>query len=105
MSIRQLFDFIPDGDWYWKIRCKDTDGDWGPYSTPFKFTIDTGIPSSEITIPKNDTYYRTLVIIYGTAFEPSGGTGLDRIEIQIEDIEALLGALEDYLTLERNAPG
>jgi hypothetical protein len=77
---------IPDGTWYWKIRCKDSDGDWGPYSTPFKFTIDTEIPYSEIIIPKNNTYYKTFEIIYGTALEPPGGTGLEKVEIQIEDV-------------------
>jgi hypothetical protein len=31
---------IPDGTWYWRIRTKDSDGDWGPYCSPWKFDTE-----------------------------------------------------------------
>jgi hypothetical protein len=78
---------IPDGIWYWKVRTKDNDVDWGLFSELFMFKIDTTFPTSKIINPKNDTYYGTLDMIYGTAFEQPNGTGLDKVEIQIEDME------------------
>jgi hypothetical protein len=77
---------ISDGIWCWKVRTIDNDGDWGLYSTPFKFKLDTRAPSSEIIIPKNDTYYGYLYKIYGTALENFNGTGLDKVEISIENL-------------------
>jgi hypothetical protein len=81
---------LPDGKYYWKVRTKDSDGDWGLYSAPFKFIIDTGMSSTEIIIPKNNTYYSSIEIIYGIALEEPNGTGLKKVEIQIENLNAEL---------------
>jgi N-acetylneuraminic acid mutarotase len=39
---------IPDGGWYWRIRTKDMDGGWSPFSSPQRLGIDT-IPPEEFT--------------------------------------------------------
>jgi hypothetical protein len=79
------YTILPEGTWYCKVRTKDSDGDWGFFSEPNMFTVDTGIPLSKIIIPINNTFYKILDIIYGNATELKGGTGLDRVEIQIKE--------------------
>ena len=38
---------IPDGKWNWRVKAKDSDGDWSDYnSTTFSVTIDTTPPVS-----------------------------------------------------------
>jgi hypothetical protein len=81
-----VYSTLSDGIWYWKVRTKDNDGDWGLFSQPFKLHIDTDYPASDILIPKNNSYYRNLYLITGTAIESSNGTGLEKVEIQIEDL-------------------
>ena len=75
---------IADGIWYWKVRTKDDDGDWGLFSQPWKITIDSKKPSSIITVPINNNFYNKLDTISGTAFDPKQGTGINRIEITIK---------------------
>lgn len=75
---------IPDGTWYWKVRIKDSDGDWGPYCAPCEFTIDTIPPSSLINIPINNQFYNYLDNISGTATDYGSVTGIWKVEILIE---------------------
>jgi hypothetical protein len=37
---------IADGIWYWKVRTKDNDGDWGLYSSAWNITIDVTPPNT-----------------------------------------------------------
>ncbi|UCH89076.1 MAG: hypothetical protein JSV49_00040, partial [Thermoplasmata archaeon] len=37
---------IADGLWWWKVRTKDDDGDWGPYCSPWNITIDATPPNA-----------------------------------------------------------
>ncbi|UCE37745.1 MAG: Ig-like domain-containing protein [Thermoplasmata archaeon] len=37
---------IADGIYYWKVRVKDNDGDWSPYSNYWNITIDITPPNS-----------------------------------------------------------
>ncbi len=74
---------IPDGSWFWKIRTKDSDSDWGFYSEPSKIIIDTKLPTSKIIVPINNGFYNKLDKISGIAFDSINGSGLNKIEINI----------------------
>jgi hypothetical protein len=73
---------IPDGTWFWKVRTKDTDGDWSIYSTSFMFKIDSLNPTSTITSHSNNGFYNNIDAIYGTAYD-NGGSGIENVKIQI----------------------
>lgn len=75
---------IPDGEWYWKVRTKDDDGDWGLYSEPFKLIIDTKPPISEIKDPINYGFYQEINQITGIASDAQIGSGLNKVEITIQ---------------------
>jgi hypothetical protein len=75
---------IPDGTWYWRIRTKDSDGDWGPYCSPWKFDLDTKAPNSTIISPVNNRFYNNLSIIFGNATDYTIGIGVESIEISIK---------------------
>ncbi len=77
---------LPDGIWYWKVRTKDSDGDWGLYSQPWKIIIDTIQPSSKIINPLDNQFYNNLDIISGTALETIDGTGIHKVEIIIKGV-------------------
>jgi len=79
---------IPDGPWYWRVRTKDNDGDWGPFSSVSKFVIDSKAPSSRIIIPDNNGFYKTLNTISGKA--------LDSIGSEIYKVEIVIQRLSDY---------
>ena len=74
---------LGDGNWYWRLCTKDSDGDWGPFSSPAKFIIDSKAPSSRIIIPVNHGFYKTLNLISGEAFD-SMGSGIFIVEIAIQ---------------------
>jgi len=74
---------IPDGSWYWKVRTKDTHGDWGEFSIPWSFTIDTIVPESMLTMPEDHGVYNSLASISGSASDTLDGTGISRVEIAI----------------------
>jgi hypothetical protein len=78
---------VSDGTWYWKIRTKDNDDDWGLYSEPWKVIIDSKTPISVITEPKNNGTYNHLEKVSGTAIEPPSGTGLKKVEITIRGLD------------------
>lgn len=75
---------VPDGIWYWRVRTKDADGGWGPFSIPWKITIDTTPPNSTLTIPINNSSYNNLNTISGTAFDTKVITGIKKVEIAIK---------------------
>ena len=67
---------LPDGIWYWKVRTKDSDDDWGIYSEPWKIIIDSTKPNSEIIFPENNGTYNRVDTIYGIATDPLPSTNL-----------------------------
>lgn len=75
---------LPDGIWYWRVRTKDSFGDWGAFSLPWKFYIDTKPPNSTIMIPENNRFYNNLISIAGTAFDQGDGIGVVNVEITIK---------------------
>ena len=75
---------LPDGIWYWKVRTKDNDGDWGYYSPPWSVVIDTKPPSSAVSIPDDNGVYNTLTDISGTASDTPSSSGLSEVCIVIK---------------------
>jgi hypothetical protein len=74
---------LRDGIWYWRIRTKDNDDGWGPYSDPWKIQIDTKPPESKINLPKHNHFYKKMDKIRGTVSDPEVSTGIDRLELLI----------------------
>lgn len=81
-----IYSKITDGIWYWKIRLKDNDNDWGFYSAPNTLIIDTKKPTSQIIMPEDNNWYNEIISIYGTASDHVGGSGIDKVEINIKRI-------------------
>lgn len=77
---------ITDGTWYWKVRTKDNDGDWGQYSSPYKIIIDTIAPNSLIHMPLGDEFYNSLNTIFGVSSDAENGSGINRTEISIQRV-------------------
>ncbi len=75
---------LPDGTWYWKVKTKDNDGDWGEYSEHGKITIDTKLPELQITFPYNNEYYYDINDICGNAADRGISTGLKVVEITLQ---------------------
>jgi hypothetical protein len=75
---------IPEGDWYWKVRSEDIDGDWGPYSKPLKFTIDSKDPVSTVQSLSEGGFYNSITSITGNASETGTGSGVGRVDISIQ---------------------
>jgi hypothetical protein len=78
------FTEVPDGNWYWRARTKDCDGDWGLYSDPWQLIIDSKTPYSNITYPINNSICNSVNSISGAVIDPINGTGVDRVEITIK---------------------
>jgi len=75
---------LPDGIWYWKVRTKDSDGDWGSYSLPREVIISTYLPKSFINTPINFGFYNTMNEISGGATGNINGSIVTKVEILIE---------------------
>ena len=47
---------LVQGAFYWKVRAKDPGGNWSPWSTKWKFTVDTTAPGKPILVsPVNES--------------------------------------------------
>ena len=79
------YNTIKDGDWYWKVSIKDNDGNWGEYSEPWVFTLDSTPPISDPTTPLNDGSYNGLDTITGIASD-GAGSGVTKVEIAIKRV-------------------
>jgi hypothetical protein len=79
-----IYSTLDEGTWYWKVRTKDNDDDWGQYSYSSKFIIDTIHPTSNIQIPISNKYYNNLNTISGSASDTEKGTGVSKVEINIK---------------------
>lgn len=78
---------LDDGTWYWKVRTKDNDGDWGKYSNPFKIRIDTESPNSSVLTPFHNEFYNSLLSITGNSSDQIKGVGLKKVEVSIKRIK------------------
>jgi hypothetical protein len=81
------YKLLPDGIWYWKVRNKDSAGDWGEYSPPWKLIIDTDPPKSIIYKLQNNSYYNNLNDIFGIALGNIDGSLVIKVEISLEWID------------------
>jgi hypothetical protein len=74
---------FPDGIWYWKVRTRDDDGDWGAYSDYRVITIDSIPPLSfkPTASPSGWTQNRQPVITFSTT---DSASGVDRYEVKID---------------------
>jgi hypothetical protein len=80
-----VYSEIPDGNWFWKVRTQDNDGDWGPYSPASNFQIDSHGPTSSITTPVNSGFYSSLSVVSGETSD-NGGSGIESIEITLKRV-------------------
>ena len=56
---------LSDSTWYWRVRVKDSEGNWGNWSETWSFTIDThgpsaptlNLPANSSTITDNTPYF------------------------------------------------
>ncbi len=69
---------IADGTWYWKVRTRDNDGDWGPYCDPNIVTIDATPPSITHLPVTSGT---TGVPINITAIVTEDGSGIETVKL------------------------
>ncbi|UCH88901.1 MAG: Ig-like domain-containing protein [Thermoplasmata archaeon] len=77
------YTIMNDGTWYWKVRTKDIDGDWGPYSNHRRLTIDT-VPPNPFTPSLDEpgwTSNPTPTISFNTTDDTSG---IDHFEMKID---------------------
>ncbi len=75
---------LPEGNWYWKARMKDNDGDWSEFSQPWTLMIDSKAPNSTLITPINNSFYNSMNTLTGTAFDPPDGSGINKVEIVIK---------------------
>jgi hypothetical protein len=75
---------LPDGSWYWKVRTKDSDGDWSEYSEPWMIIVDTQVPNIMLNEQINNGVYYELNSISGQANDPAGGTDLAAVEVALQ---------------------
>jgi len=73
---------IGDGFWYWRVRTRDLDGDWGPFSAYLLIKIDRTpplpfVPSAD---PSNWTKFDPVVHYFTT----DALSGIDHYEAQID---------------------
>lgn len=75
---------IKDGTWYWKVRSKDYDGDWSPYSDSRKMIIDTKPPISIVNLEIKNGFCAGFNEVNGTVNDQEIGSGVDKVEISIK---------------------
>jgi hypothetical protein len=78
---------LPEGEWYWKVRAKDEDDVWTPFSESRAFVIDTHAPSSAVVQPIQDGFYNELNAISGIATDGDNATGISAIEFLIKNVK------------------
>ncbi len=78
------YSILPDGEWYWEVRTKNSEGTWGPFSKSAKFIIDTKPPNSRISEPFNNGSFNYLTEIIGIAYDNPNGVGVIKVEVSIK---------------------
>jgi hypothetical protein len=80
----QITSTLAEGVWYWKVKTKDDDGDWGPYSGYNTVTIDITIPDS--FIPTASPSGWTSNTQPQISFSTTDGNGIDHYEVNIDSL-------------------
>lgn len=78
------YEKLIDGTWYWTVRTKDDDGDWGYYSQKWELTIDSTAPHSAPIFPENNGFYNKLEKISGITSDGTISSGINKTEIAIK---------------------
>jgi hypothetical protein len=78
------YNTITDGTWYWRVRTKDNDGDWGPYGQHRTIKIDSTKPNEFYpnANPKGWTSNKQPTISF---LAIDDGSGMDHYELRIDD--------------------
>jgi hypothetical protein len=77
---------ITDGEWYWKVRTQDSDGDWGPFSPYWSLEIDTTPPNPFTPIATPGTWTKVK----------------DQIEIAFDTTDATSSVFKYDLTIKNS---
>ena len=67
---------LSEGDQYWRVRTRDAEGAWGPYSTPRMVRVDTARPNVTIVSPAAGLLGQTDFTLFGTAGDADSGVVL-----------------------------
>lgn len=76
---------LPDGRYYWRVRTRDPEGVWGPFSEPRAVRVDRVPPELVIVAPLGPLVNTTSFTLYGTASDAL--SGLERVEFKVDDGE------------------
>ncbi|WP_455391978.1 Kelch repeat-containing protein [[Eubacterium] cellulosolvens] len=82
--VNTTYPYLPNGTWYWKVRTRDSDGDWGSFSPAWEFIINSRAPWSNVTWPMHDGFYNELNTITGHAMNYLDSNDINKIEISIK---------------------
>jgi hypothetical protein len=72
-----------DGNLLWRVRTRDVDGAWGPYSMPRLVRIDSASPDIIIIAPCASILETNEFTLFGTASDP--GSGISVVDVQADD--------------------
>ncbi|MEW5761267.1 MAG: kelch repeat-containing protein, partial [Candidatus Thermoplasmatota archaeon] len=70
---------IVDGIWYWRVRTKDNDGDWGEYSNNWSLKIDTTQPKNLSLQINNGTNVTNTKVVSLTISASDEGSGVEQM--------------------------
>ena len=72
----------PEGVYYWHVRAKDSLGNYGAWTTPWKVTVDNTAPSiPTITAPSNGQYFNSTPITDSWTASTDSLSGVDHYQI------------------------
>ena len=71
---------LPDGTYYWRVRCKDNLDNWGSWSATWSFSISTQGPSApSLYLPANDSFSNDKT----PSFDLADVSGAVKFELQV----------------------
>lgn len=82
--VNNTYNCIPDGSWYWRVRIQDGEDAWGDFCEPWKFTVDTTPPGSNIEFPVNSGSYLKVESIFGNALDVRDVSEVALVEVVIK---------------------
>ena len=82
---------LAEGDQYWRVRTRDAEGAWGPYSAPRTVRVDTVVPNVTIVSPAAGLLGQTEFTLFGTAGDSNSGVALVEARADAGDWRACNG--------------
>ena len=80
-SFLQIVSPMPDDWYYWEVRAQDAAGNWGDWSTQYRFQLDTVPPDAATLISPDDGYITTTQL----TLECSSAAGASIYVFEIDD--------------------